>query len=215
MAAQQKGTGSPPSVNKLPSAHPGTLSTEALDCNGPSTDHASTPSAELSQWERQPGGLDDDTGDSQSRDILKYCCRNILATDLDSIADSQLLYNTLIDLAEDFIADLTEVTRSRGPGNGSESNTSSDGGFCNTSTQRFHSSSRYARSADRDDGDKDEPGGSSRQQSSKPTPTSSKAKATSIRLPCPFRIKFPRTFNVRTHYSCSMTYFPTIGRLKY
>ena len=35
-----------------------------------------------------------------------------------------------------------------------------------------------------------------------------------LRLSCPFRKRNPRRFNIRDHYSCSMTYFPKFAELR-
>ncbi|KAK0634151.1 hypothetical protein B0T14DRAFT_508476 [Immersiella caudata] len=159
----------------------------------------------------------------QLREILNHSCHSILGADLDSIANSRLLYDTLIDLADEFAGDLirvattcidaTDATASEGRNDNSASSTYLGSDPSGPSSGNMSSRKHFGG---RDSGGKDENGDGSgkRDWQSIKSSTSSKAKAAGVRLPCPFRMMYPGTFNVRTHYSCSMTYFPTIGRLK-
>ncbi|KAK0613721.1 hypothetical protein B0T14DRAFT_499147 [Immersiella caudata] len=159
----------------------------------------------------------EDLPERQLREILNYTCHSVLGADFDTVANSRLLYDTLIDLAEDFAVDVTEAAASFNEAAGTGGRT---GGSSQANTPNFSSganpwafASSRGRSGDqnsqRDGGD----GGNRLGISQKP-PGPPKERKREIRLPCPFRMMFPRTFNVRSHYSCSMTYFPTIGRLK-
>ncbi|KAK4454903.1 hypothetical protein QBC34DRAFT_490038 [Podospora aff. communis PSN243] len=161
----------------------------------------------------------DDVPERQLCEILNYTCHSVLGADFDTVANSRLLYDTLIDLAEDFVVDLAEAAASCNEAAGSGGRTGDSSPHPNTPS--FSSGSGHltfpssrGRSGNqnnqRDSGD----GGDNRIGSSQNPPASSRGRKREIRLPCPFRMMFPRVFNVRSHYSCSMTYFPTIGRLK-
>jgi hypothetical protein len=159
----------------------------------------------------------DDVPERQLREILNYTCHSVLGADFDTVANSRLLYDTLIDLAEDFVVDLTEAAASCNEAAGSDGRIGGSSPHPNapsfsSGASRTFSSSR-GRPGDQNHHD-DGNGGENRIGSSQKPPSSSRGRKREIRLPCPFRMMFPRMFNVRSHYSCSMTYFPTIGRLK-
>ncbi|KAK0639390.1 hypothetical protein B0T16DRAFT_243327 [Cercophora newfieldiana] len=162
---------------------------------------------------------EDGVPDWQLREILNYTCHNVLGATFDSIANSRLLYDTLIDLAEDFVVDLTETAAScnqaagtGGTNGGLPSQTNLNNAPSNSSARTF--SSFRGRSGGENGQGGDGGAGNNRQNSSAKQSALSRGRGRDIRLPCPFRMMYPRTFNVRSHYSCSMTYFPTIGRLK-
>lgn len=175
-----------------------------------------TDSSARAEHDGEAQSPDDCVPEWQLREILNYSCHSVLGADLDSIANSRLLYDTLIDLADDFVIDLTEAAASCNEAAGSEGR---NGGVNNPSGPSGSSPGMFPSSREPRGGQKgqrgDDENGDSRQGLSKEPPAGpAKARRREIRLPCPFRMMFPRTFNVRSHYSCSMTYFPTIGRLK-
>jgi hypothetical protein len=162
----------------------------------------------------------EDVAESQLREILNYSCHTILGAGLDSIADSQLLYDTLIDIVDDFVTDVTEAAAMYGGealGQDKDANPSSAGFGRGVSTgndtlgqpsrnQYSGSDDEYGNELGGDDDGSRGPG--------QPFPLA-RGKGRGLRLPCPLRMRYPHIFSVRTHYTCSMTYFPTIGRLKW
>ncbi|KAK5652379.1 hypothetical protein OQA88_10571 [Cercophora sp. LCS_1] len=183
---------------------------------GPSSDGIS--SCDAAEDDTQDRG--DAVPERQLREVLNFAFHNALGVDLDSIVNSRLLYDTLIDLVADFIFDLTEAAAncneatagSYGDNGAPASRVNLASGPFDASPRTFPSSRE--RPGNRDDGRDDNGDGKNRRDTFGKPPTAAKPTRREIRLPCPFRMMFPRTFNVREHYSCSMTYFPTIGRLK-
>jgi len=203
----------------IPPGDPEDVAEAHRDIGEPIADSPTTALTDVSESQTQ--SLMDGVAEWQLREILNYSFHSILGSDLDSIANSRLLYDTLIDLADEFAGDLIKAaitcnnaTVSEGHNDGSASSTYLGSDPSGVSSRKPTSSRRH--SGGRDDGGHDgneDSSGKKDRQSNKPS-TSSKAKGAGVRLPCPFRMMYPGAFNVRTHYSCSMTYFPTIGRLK-
>lgn len=126
-------------------------------------------------------------------------CQILLAEFLDQLSASMNVFP--IHLASGFEGDTTGDLGTRTPSTEQ----------CSTSSASNHAGkkkgARTTSSRDSDDGSGEASRGSGRDH--KVTKHSS-----NLRLSCPYRKLLPERFNVRQHYSCSMTYYTEFSKLR-
>lgn len=147
------------------------------------------------------------------REILRHSYSTLFGIGLDEVISSQGLLDNLLDIAHDFADQLTssvQLTPSQQanlalePGNGGVQGSSSQGAASGCQNPGRQSNAL--------------PGGKAADtpqlRQLQAAVHRVEVQAARRRLPCPFRMKDPFTFNVRDYYSCSMSFFRDIRSLR-
>jgi hypothetical protein len=167
----------------------------------------------------------EDISEDDSDSILDYVLQIAFGADLDELTQPPTSSRRLVaKFVKDIGSLLANDAAQAGTGGGAElthtvSNASnSSQASSSRSDQGRQRGTRRKRDAGRgDEGDDDElsdgeghDGHCLKRQ--RPNPPGGEE---NLRLSCPFRKRNPGRFNVRDHYSCSMTYFPKFAELRY
>ena len=173
-------------------------------------------------YDSDPGNSDD-FDEEQLKVILNFSCHSIWGADIDSVTDSRRFFSRLILVTQDYVIKLTDavVTHKGAASSDQNPHVSSGGGWSDGRFLDGPSGNGYSSNDLIGRGDGDGIGNSWNGDNGGPQAPEDRPKfpkedtAAGDRLSCPYRVVYPRFFGVRTHYSCSMTHYPSVSRLKY
>ena len=170
-------------------------------------------------WETAVPDLDDLAPDDADA-VLDYVLQLVYGVDLDESSLDPTTSRQLVSkfakaiavaLADGAHTSTTQLGHTASTSSNSSRSTSA--GFAQGGQAQGGKRKKTQGNGNEEDDDLSEGGGEG-QQFKRPRPNPAPTEE-NLRLSCPFRKRNPHRFNVRDHYSCSMTYFPKFAELRY
>ncbi|KAK0638548.1 hypothetical protein B0T16DRAFT_226820 [Cercophora newfieldiana] len=187
----------------------------------PSSDTVSRPSSPLTEiWAGQTASASTrSTNDGHLTSILGFILRLAYGVDLErhseDLSDCQALLEDFLerlreklDVLPNSSVSFSDADTTTGTGSGISSTQQSSSSCSTTDSRGKKKGARTAIARALDEEGAQEP----ERRPSRPEPKVPRQR--NLRLSCPYRKRFPGIFNVREHYSCSMTYYTEFAKLR-